>query len=235
MLSYSACSDFYKCPYLFQIRDELKGYTSPALTFGAGFDNMMNAVMLAQHKDRDFAKQRGIELGISDMLMKIAEAGDVCEMYDIPHAAKEWFIDFKLSGLEVVDVQKHFVLDELDYHGYIDAIVKDRDGNKIVIENKTTTKFFDSYFSNKKNSYQGIGYAMAEGTDYIRYQFFNTKNLIDYNTASRFITQRDVDEFTKWVSYVRDNQKVDVKNFEYCSLNNCFGKDMCIYERDSVS
>ena len=235
MLSYSACSDFYKCPYLFQIRDDLKGYTTPAMTVGAGFDTMMNAVMLSMHKDKDFAKQRGIELGISEMLMKIADAGDVCEMFDIPRAAKEWFIDFKLSELEVVDVQHHFILDELDFHGYIDGIVKDKDGNLIVIENKTTSKFYDGYFSNKKNSYQGISYAVAMNTNLVRYQFFNTKNMIEYATASRFITPEDVDEFTKWVAFVRDNQKVDVKNFEYCSLNNCFGKDMCIYERDSVS
>ena len=229
MLSYSSCADFYKCPYLFQNRDDIQGYTTTAMQLGANVDNLLNVLMVKHIKDTDFKMKRAVELGISDMLMKMADNNDICKMFDVPEFVKSWYIDFLRSGFEVVDVQKHFIIEDLDYHGYIDAVFK-LDGQTFVIENKTTSRYFDKFFTSKKNSMQAVGYALGVGTNAIRYQFFNTKDMTSYCSASRFITPKDVDEFTKWVNFVRENQDRDVKNTEWCSWHDCMLKERCLYE-----
>lgn len=231
MLSYSSCSDFYKCPYLFQNRDELQGYTTTAMQLGANVDNLLNVLMVKHIKDPDFKMKRAVELGISEMLMKIADNNDICNMFDVPAFVKEWYIDFLKSGYEVVDVQPHFILEELDYHGYIDAVFR-LDEQLVVVENKTTSRYFDKFFSSKKNSMQAVGYALGVGANVVRYQFFNTKNMTEYCSASRFLNQSDIDEFKKWVAFVRDNQDRTVKNTEWCSLHDCMLKERCLYEDD---
>ena len=225
MLSYSSCSDFYKCPYLFQLHDEVNVVTD-AMKLGANIDTMLNVLMVKHIKDPKVKMDAIVRLGISDMLMKMADNGDLNQMFEIPRMVKEWYIDFVQSGLEVLDVQKHFIIDELDYHGYIDAVLWDVK-EKIVVENKTTSRFYDKYMASKKESYQAVGYAIAEGTNKVRYQFFNTKNMNEYAPYSKVVTPEEFCEFEEWVKFVRDNQHCIVKNREYCSLNRCLGKDLC--------
>lgn len=229
MLSYSSCSDFYKCPYLFQNRDELKGYSTTAMQLGANVDYLLNVLMVKNIKDSDFRRKRAIELGFSDMIQKIADNNDLCKMFDVPIFVKNWYIDFLNSGYEVVDVQPHFIIEELDYHGYVDAVFK-LDNQLVVVENKTTSRYYDKFFTSKKNSMQAVGYALGIGTNAVRYQFFNTKDMADYCSASRFITESDVNEFKKWVFFVRDNQDKTIKNTEWCSQHDCMLRERCLYE-----
>ena len=231
MLSYSSCSDFYKCPYLFQNRDELKGYSTTAMQLGANVDHLLNVLMVKNIKDPDFRRKRAIELGFSDMIQKMADNNDICKMFDVPVFVKEWYVDFLNSGYEVVDVQPHFIIEELDYHGYVDAVFK-LDGQLVVVENKTTSRYYDKFFTSKKNSMQAVGYALGIETNAVRYQFFNTKDMADYCSASRFITESDVNEFKKWVSFVRDNQDKTIKNTEWCSQHDCMLRERCLYEDD---
>ena len=231
MLSYSSCSDFYKCPYMFQNRDELKGYSTTAMQLGANVDYLLNVLMVKNIKDPVFRKKRAIELGFSDMIQKMADNNDICKMFDVPIFVKNWYIDFLNSGYEVVDVQPHFIIEELDYHGYVDAVFR-LDGQLVVVENKTTSRYYDKFFTSKKNSMQAVGYALGIGTNAVRYQFFNTKDMADYCSASRFITESDVAEFKKWVSFVRDNQDKTIKNTEWCSQHDCMLRERCLYEDD---
>ena len=121
MLSYSRCSDFYKCPYMFQCHDEIQLHSN-AIQLGANIDMLLNCLMLKHVKDPEKQREIAVRLGVSDMLQAIVSNGDVCKMFDVPPMVKQWYIDFVESGVEVLDIQKHFVLDDLDYHGYIDAV-----------------------------------------------------------------------------------------------------------------
>ncbi len=227
MLSYSSCCDFYKCPYMFQNREELYGYSNTAMTLGSNVDSMINVLLVKHIKDEVFQRKKQVELGISDMFMAMTNNGDLCELMNVPYFVKAWYSDFVRSGLEVIDVQKHFIIDDLDYHGYIDAVFSDG-YNKFVIENKTTGRFYDSFMNNKRNSYQAVGYALSEETDLIKYNFFNTKNMSEYHTYSGKVTKEDVEDFISWVEFVKANQHLFVKNKEYCSLNNCLlKKEFC--------
>lgn len=225
MLNYSRCCDFYRCPYLFQCHDDVI-VNNKAIQLGANIDSMINLLMIKHIKDPVFQRQKAIELGVSDMLMAIANNNDLCEMIKVPKMIKDWYTDFIDSGLEVVDIQKHFVIGDLDYHGYIDLVLTDGT-NKFVVENKTTSRAYDKYMSSKKNSYQAVGYAMAEGTNKVIYQFFDTKTMNLYYQYPRLITSQDFDDFKEWVNFVKQNENCVVKNMEYCSLNMCPAKEMC--------
>jgi len=229
MLSYTSCSMFYKCPYLFHNRDDTANYVTKAMELGANIDYMLNLLMV-KHIENKETKERCIEeLGFQEMAVKMADNNDVCTMFDVPEMVKLWYIDFLQSGYEVIDVQPHFVIEELDYHGYADAIFADK-GELIVVENKTTSRYYDKFFSSKKNSMQAVGYALGFGTNQIRYQFFNTKNMSDYCSYSRFVTEQNVKEFKDWVNFVKDNQSCMVKNTEWCSLNECPLREMCMMD-----
>lgn len=170
--------------------------------------------------------QKSIELGVTPMLKKIVDAGDLCSVLSVPAMVKSWYIDFVSSGMSVVDCQRHFVLDDLDYHGYIDGIISDGT-DTYVVENKTTSRYYDSFFTSKKNSYQAVGYALAVGTRLVRYQFFDTKTMSAYTPVSREITEEDISEFKDWVLHVKQNDTCFVKNKEWCSLNSCPIKEEC--------
>lgn len=228
MLSYSSCSEFYKCPFKFQHRYDMIE-TSTALTLGSNIDTMINALLVGQIRDEKLREQKAIQLGFSDMLNGMVNGGNLCKLMDVPMMVKQWYTDFIESGLEVLDVQKHFIIDELDYHGYIDAIFWDG-YKKIVVENKTTSRFYEKYFSAKKESYQVVGYAIAEDTDTAMYYFFNTKNMAECHPIPRKITNEDKDEFTEWVKFVKNNEHSFVKNREWCSLMGCNVKEECYEE-----
>lgn len=224
MLSYSRCCDFYRCPYLFQCHDEVV-LDTPAIRLGSQIDMMMNMLMI-KHLPQEQRYKKSVELGITEMMRRIVEGGDACEILNVPPMVKQWYIDFITSGVEVVDVQKYFEIPELDYRGYVDAVFDDGNG-LIVVENKTTSRYYDGFFTSKKNSYQAVGYSMAVGTDRVKYQFFDTKTMAAYTPVSRMVTEADRKEFTEWVSHVRDNSTCFVKNKEWCSLNNCPIKEEC--------
>lgn len=224
MLSYSRCCDFYRCPYLFQCHDEVT-VDSQYIRLGSQVDMLMNMLMI-KHMKEELRYKKSVELGITEMMRRIIEAGDACEVLNVPPMVKQWYIDFINMGVEVVDVQSYFEIPELDYRGYIDAIVDDGNG-LIVIENKTTSRYYDSFFTSKKNSYQAVGYSIAAKTNRVKYQFFDTKTMSAYTPVSRFVTEDDVKEFTEWVNHVRNNSSCFVKNKEWCSLNNCPIKEEC--------
>lgn len=224
MLSYSRCCDFYRCPYLFQCHDDIH-LDTPAIRLGSQIDTLLNMLML-KNMEPELQRKKAVELGVSEMLQKIVDSGDVCDMFQVPPMLKTWYIDFVTSGVKVVDIQQHFVLEDLDYHGYIDAVVDDGNG-LVVVENKTTSRYYDSFFTSKKNSYQAVGYAMAVGTKRIKYQFFDTKSMAQYTPVSRLVTDEDIDEFKEWVLNVKKNETCFVKNKEWCSLNSCPIKEEC--------
>lgn len=228
MLSYSRCCDFYKCPFLFQHHDEIE-LNSTAIRLGTNIDTMLNMLML-KHLPKERQHQKAIELGVTSMLQSIVDSGDVCAMFDVPVMIKSWYIDFISQGFNVVDIQKHFVLEDLDYHGYIDAVFE-KNGSLYVIENKSTSRYYDKFFTSKKNSYQVVGYALATGTRNVRYQFFDTKSMSAYTPVSRLVTDEDIEEFKEWVSFVKQNEFCFVKNKEHCSYNDCPIKEICEYER----
>ncbi len=227
MLSYSRCCDFYKCPYLFQCHDEVE-VTSNAIMVGQQIDTLLNCLLIKNIKDKTVREQAALRVGISGMLQKIIDNNDVCEFLKCPPMVKYWYVDFISSGLEVVDVQKYFELDDLEYRGYIDAVLTDGT-TKYVVENKTTSRYYDRFFTSKKNSMQTVGYCIAENTDMVRYCFFNTKNMTEYTPISRRVTHEDIEEFKEWVNFVRDNQTCFVKNREYCSYHDCPKKEECYY------
>lgn len=224
MLSYSRCCDFYRCPYLFQCHDEVI-LDTPAIRLGTQIDTLLNILMM-KHMTPELRHKKAIELGVSQMLQTIVDSGDICTMFQVPPMVKNWYIDFVTSGLQVVDCQRHFILEDLDYHGYIDGIVTDGT-DTWVIENKTTSRYYDKFFTSKKNSYQAVGYALATGTRLVRYQFFDTKTMSAYTPVSRVVTNEDIDEFKQWVKHVQDNSQCFVKNKEWCSLNDCPIKEEC--------
>lgn len=226
MLSYSRCCDFYKCPWLFQNHDDYELHTK-AIELGSQIDTMLNCLMIKHIENPDFRKVKAAELGVSDMLQAIVDSKDMTSLFDVPACVKYWYINFVSSGYKVLDIQKHFVLPDLDYHGYIDAVIESPDGDKVVVENKTTSNYKEDYFASKSNSFQVVGYSLAEGTDLVRYNFFNTRTLTEYTPYSRQITSQDIEEFTQWVNFVRQHEDCMVKNREYCSLMNCPIKEEC--------
>lgn len=227
MLSYSACSTFYKCPCMFHLMDEME--PTKAMELGSNIDYMLNVLLTKLVKGE---KQEEVceRLGFSKMIISAANNNELCEMFNVPPMIKEWYVDFLSSGYEVLDVQPHFIIEELDYHGYADALLS-LDGQPVVLENKSTGKYYDKFFSSKKHSMQAIGYALGLGANAVRYQFFNTRNLAEYCSASKFITEDDVTEFKNWVQFVKDNEHRVVRNTEWCSNNQCYLKEVCL-ERD---
>lgn len=228
MLSYSACAEFYKCPFAYHLRDteEVMRIQTKAMELGSNVDYMLNVLMLKHIKDKDFREQRAADIGVKEMGLLMAENNDLCAMFDVPEMVKQWYIDFLNSGYEVVDVQPHFVIEELDYHGYADALFK-LDDQLVVIENKTTGRYYDKFFAAKKNSMQAVGYALGFGASIIRYQFFNTRNMTEYASVSRFVTPEMIDEFKQWVLFVKNNETSTVRNTEWCSNHDCFWKEIC--------
>lgn len=228
MLSYSACSSFYKCPFLFQKRNELNVQTQ-AMRIGTNLDYIINVLLTHNIKNEVKKEETAITLGISDMMLKMAKGADICNLVEVPKMIKEWYMDFLNSGFEVLGVQEHFMIDDLDYHGYIDAVYGYK-GKRIVAETKTTVNFYDKYMSAKKDSYQAVGYCLGVDTDEVRYQFFNTKNMSEYRPYSKLVTQQEIDEFREWVMFVKNNEKSFIKNKEFCSQYTCLNREDCYGE-----
>lgn len=231
MLSYSSCSEFWKCPFAFQHRHDqsVVEQRNTFLQLGSNYDKLLNILGCKLMREADLREKKRIELEIDDMQWKMILNGDACEYLNVPRTVKEWFIDLISSGLTVVDVQRHFYIPHLDYHGYIDMLLKDKDGKLIVVENKTTSKFYDKFMSSKKESYQAIGYCIAENTREVCYNFFDTVKGNQYASYRKNVTDEEVKEFTEWVQFVRDNENSFIKNKEWCSLNNCIIKEECTY------
>ena len=215
---------------MFQHREESNVRTA-AMELGSNIDYMLNLLMIKHIKDEKKQIECLERIDGQKIGLDIVKNGDLCSMFDVPEMVKQWYIDFLQSGYEVLDVQPHFVIEELDYHGFADALFS-LDGQRIVIENKTTSKYYDKFFSSKKHSMQAVGYAIGLNTDAVRYQFFNTRNMTDYCSASLFVRDEDKANFKEWVQFVRDNEHSMVRNTEWCSYNDCPLRDYCMDYND---
>lgn len=248
------------CPrkfYFEHIKNLRPQYGSTALRFGLCFHEILEAYYTTIKEEGWGAKVSAITNG--------ALAGKVS--WEKESEGRQFYTDYRTlenclssfmgyithykddeSFVEVVDVEQKFrlpITSEVFFTGKIDAKIK-LNGNKWLLEHKTTSMQIDRQLKTLQRDSQIIGYTYAGMQDHeiegslismthvsavkskVTGSYGKTK--IEYRRSPQIFTQGDIDTWMESIIWTAEQITSSIKNnFFPCQLDSCYHFGACTY------
>ena len=248
MQSYSRLTAYEDCPYGYYLT-----YLAGDRT-NYGDDNYWAEVGTVVHEilkriaegelDPDDAPAEFIENYDEDVVETAKESIMEAVFDDCANFFAEYGYDY-LDNYEVVSAEEHFefCVGKVQMHGFIDLLLKDEDGNFIVMDYKSCKPFFGKkgqLLKSMQKKYEGylkqmMLYCMAVKQRYGKYPVkVMWLHFRDQTVTELTVTKKDIEAAQRWVvdtvNAIAKDEKFEPKKEYFFCTNLCGHRRTCEYK-----